>query len=142
MNRAPVAPPSSPQVRERMQRVRRRDTGPELRLRSELHARGLRYRVDAPFPFLARHRADVVFAREKVAIYVDGCFWHFCPDHGSLPTANRDWWRNKFARIRDRDAVTDQRLRDEGWDVVRVWEHEDAHSAADRVQAVLEARRK
>jgi len=131
---------SSPEVSKRMKRVRRRDTGPELRLRSELHRQGLRFRVDVPVPFLPRHRADVVFGPAKVAVFVDGCFWHGCPIHGEVPRSNSAWWKAKIERVRQRDARTDDAFRAQGWLVVRVWEHEDVSAAADRVQRTVEAR--
>jgi DNA mismatch endonuclease, patch repair protein len=135
-------PASSPEVSRRMRRVRRRDTGPELRLRSELHRRGLRFRVDAPVPFLPRHRADVVFGPAKVAVFVDGCFWHGCPVHGAVPKSNSAWWEAKFKRVRLRDGRTDAAFREQGWTVVRIWEHDDPVEAADRVErAVVAARR-
>src|SRR4051794_36134828 len=94
----PCPPPSSVHVQLRMQRQRTRDTAPEIALRSELHRRGLRYRVDAaPLPEL-RRRADVVFRSARLAVFVDGCFWHGCPDHGVQPRANAEWWRGKLAR--------------------------------------------
>ena len=117
-------PASSPQVRAVMRANRRRDTGPELALRRGLHARGLRYRVDVPLPFDRRRRADIVFPRLRVAVYVDGCFWHGCPDHGPTPRSNTDFWLAKIARNRARDADTDVRLEAEGWTVLRYWEHD------------------
>lgn len=120
-----------------MAKVARRDTRPELELRRVLHARGLRYRVDvAPEPEL-RGRADIVFRQARVAVYVDGCFWHSCPDHGVLPKGNREWWRAKLEATVQRDRTTERTLRDLGWMVVRVWEHEDPDEAADRVEAAL-----
>jgi DNA mismatch endonuclease, patch repair protein len=120
-----------------MAKVARRDTRPELELRRVLHARGLRYRVDvAPEPTL-RGRADIVFRQARVAVYVDGCFWHSCPDHGVLPKGNREWWRAKLEATVRRDRTTERTLRDLGWMVVRVWEHEDPDEAADRVEAAL-----
>lgn len=138
-----LAPPkaSSPEVSRRMKRVRRRDTGPELRLRSELHRRGLRFRVDVPVPFLPRHRADVVFGPAKVVVFVDGCFWHGCPVHGEVPNSNSAWWKAKIQRVRERDDRTDDAFRAHGWLVVRVWEHEDVLAAADRAQRAVDARR-
>lgn len=125
-----------------MSRLGQRDTGPELALRSELHRRGLRFRVDkAPIQGL-RSRADVVFGPDKVAVYVDGCFWHSCPEHGSMPKANAAFWKRKLERNQQRDAETDAALRRRGWEVVRVWEHEKVTEAADRVEEVLRARRK
>jgi DNA mismatch endonuclease, patch repair protein len=120
-----------------MSRLGRRDTKPELALRSELHRRGLRFRVDrAPVPGL-RSRADIVFGPARVAVYVDGCFWHSCPEHGTRPKANADWWERKLDRNQERDRETDRVLREHGWEVVRVWEHEDPVKAADRVEAAL-----
>lgn len=120
-----------------MRANRRRDTGPELALCRTLHARGLRYRVDHPLPFDRRRRADVVFPRARVAVFVDGCFWHGCPEHGTMPKANRAFWRDKIARNRARDADTDRRLADLGWTVLRFWEHEDVERAADAVEATM-----
>ena len=132
---------SSPGVRSRMQAQRTRDTSPELALRRLLHARGLRYRVDrAPLRGL-RRRADLVFGPARVAVYVDGCFWHGCPQHGRQPAANPGYWSVKLARNRNRDADTDTQLTAAGWRVVRVWEHEPPKEAAERVAAVVLARR-
>lgn len=119
-----------------MQLQRTRDTGPELALRRRLHALGLRYRVDyQPLPDL-RRRADIVFTRAKVAVFVDGCFWHGCPDHGRREhTINGWYWPDKIARNRAKDAETDSRLQVAGWTVVRVWEHEPVISAAAQVAA-------
>jgi DNA mismatch endonuclease, patch repair protein len=125
----------------RMARVRRRDTGPELQLRHELHRRGLRYRVDAPPVDTVRGRADIVFGRVRVAVYVDGCFWHGCPEHGTLPRNNRAWWQTKLAANRARDAAIVDELARHGWLAVRVWEHEDMAVAADRVERLVRARR-
>lgn len=126
-------PASSPAVRAQMSQLGQRDTAPEIALRSELHRRGLRFRVDQrPLPTL-RSRADLVFRRARVAIYVDGCFWHGCPEHGSMPKANSEFWGAKLERNRERDLETNATLRREGWEVIRVWEHEDSSSAADRV---------
>lgn len=120
-----------------MSKLGRRDTLPELAIRSELHGRGFRFRVDrAPLRGL-RSRADVVFGPARVAVYVDGCFWHSCPEHGTKPKANADWWEQKLKRNRERDAKTDRVLRENGWKVVRIWEHEDPVVAADRVEKLL-----
>lgn len=120
-----------------MQQVRRRDTGPELRLRSELHRLGLRYRVDAKVPELPRHRIDVVFRRARVAVFVDGCFWHHCPVHGTTPKSNADWWATKLDGVRRRDARTDAVLSASGWEVIRVWEHEEPAVAAAHIAQVV-----
>jgi DNA mismatch endonuclease, patch repair protein len=129
--------PSSPEALRRMQRQRRVDTRPELALRRELHRRGLRYRVDVQvFPGL-RRRADVVFPRQRVAVFVDGCFWHACPEHGTSPKANAAWWRQKLQANVQRDCDTDRRLLEAGWTPVRIWEHEDPLHAADLVEQHL-----
>ncbi|MBS1888245.1 MAG: very short patch repair endonuclease [Actinobacteria bacterium] len=129
--------PSSVGVSERMSRVRRRDTAPELELRSELHRRGLRYRVDRRPMKGVPSRADLVFGPAKVAVYVDGCFWHSCPEHGTMPRANEAFWQDKLARNRERDATVNDLLAVAGWTVVRVWEHEGIADAADRVEAAV-----
>ncbi len=107
-----------------MQQQGRRDTAPELALRRELWRRGLRYRVDVA-PIRGRRRADVVFTRAKVAVYVDGCFWHRCPLHATTPRSNQEWWTAKLDANVARDRATDEELSAAGWTVVRVWEHEE-----------------
>lgn len=122
-----------------MQGNRARDTIPELRLRSALHALGYRYRVSArPLPELAR-TADLVFRRRRVAVFVDGCYWHGCPEHYGEPATNVDYWRGKIGRNRERDADTDDRLRTAGWTPVRVWEHEPLTVALSHVVEALRA---
>lgn len=121
---------------------RRVDTKPEILVRRELHARGLRYRVDHTI----RHsgtwtRPDVVFTRWKVAVYVDGCFWHGCPLHGTQPAANRGYWSAKIVRNRSRDRRTGAALREMGWCVLRFWEHTPPGEVADLVELVLSNRR-
>ncbi len=136
---SPPMTPSSAGVSERMSRVRRRDTAPELELRSELHRRGFRYRVDRrPLQGLPS-RADLVFGPAKVAVYVDGCFWHSCPEHGTMPRSNEAFWRQKLSRNQERDATVNATLAAAGWTVVRVWEHEEIALAADRVEAAIRA---
>lgn len=131
---------SSPAVRRRMQNTGRRDTSCELALRSALHALGLRYRVDWPLPG-TRCRADVVFSRWHVAVFVDGCFWHGCPTHGTWPKTNASWWREKIARNMQRDRNTDAQLTCAGWTVLRIWEHEDMERAARTVARIVSAQR-
>lgn len=124
---------SSPGVRRRMQAQGARDTGPEIAVR-RLHARGLRYRVDrAPLPGL-RRRADIVFGPARLAVYIDGCFWHGCPEHGNQPCANSDYWGPKLRGNRERDVETDRLLAASGWAVVRAWEHEASTAVASRVE--------
>jgi DNA mismatch endonuclease (patch repair protein) len=114
-----------------------RDTRPELALRSAVHAMGMRYRVGVrPLPEV-RRTADLVFPRARVAVFLDGCFWHGCPDHYRPATKNAEFWDTKIKGNIARDADTDQRLRDAGWRVVRVWEHEKPAEAASRIQAVV-----
>lgn len=125
--------PSSPATSGRMSRQRRRDTVPELLLRRELHHRGLRFRVDLPVPGMPRRRADVVFTRARIAVFVDGCFWHGCPDHATHPASNAAWWSAKLARNIERDRETDDHLRNNGWSVLRFWEHADMTTAARTV---------
>lgn len=120
-----------------MVRQRRRGTGPELAIRRALHARGWRYRVDvAPLPGM-RRRADLVFTRRQVAVYVDGCFWHRCPLHGTVPKSNTEWWIAKLTGNVTRDQDTDARLADAGWCVVRAWEHENTIAVTHRVELQL-----
>src|SRR6201992_289713 len=129
--------PSSAGVSERMSRVRRRDTAPELELRSELHRRGFRYPA-APRPLEGTpSRADLVFGPAKVAVYVDGCFWHSCPEHGTMPRSNEEFWQEQLAPNPARDAAVNEALAAAGWTVVRVWEHEEIEAAADRVEAAV-----
>jgi DNA mismatch endonuclease, patch repair protein len=112
----------------------------EVRLRSALHARGLRYRLhQRP---LSRHRryADIVFGRAKVAIYVDGCFWHGCPQHATWPKRNAEFWREKIEANIRRDRATDASLVEAGWIPVRVWEHEDVAAATDRIVTLVKRR--
>lgn len=120
-----------------MQNTPTRDSPAELKLRRVLHRLGLRYRVDyPPLPNL-RRRADIVFTRAKVAVFVDGCFWHSCPEHGTKPKHNAEWWEQKLARTVERDRDTDAVLAVHGWRVVRVWEHEDPEHAAARIETLL-----
>ena len=124
-----------------MQGNRKRDTKPELALRSILHRRGLRYRVCArPLPGV-RRTADVVFTRARVAVFVDGCYWHGCPEHYVASKSNVGYWLDKIERNRQRDADTDAVLTAEGWHVVRAWQHEDPGAVADAVAAVVRSRR-
>jgi DNA mismatch endonuclease (patch repair protein) len=123
-----------------MEAQRRRDTGPEKLLRSELHRLGLRFRLSYPVPGAPRRTIDVAFTRVKVAVFVDGCFWHACPDHATWPKNNETWWRAKLEANRIRDRDTDARLAAAGWLVLRFWEHEDAQRAAGQVEAAVRRR--
>jgi DNA mismatch endonuclease (patch repair protein) len=122
-----------------MQGNRAQDTRPEVAVRSAVHALGLRFRKHvAPLRGL-RCRADLVFARQRVAVFVDGCFWHGCPAHGVSPTTNSSYWQAKLGGNVDRDRRNEVALADAGWTVVRIWEHEDAREAALRVAAAMRA---
>lgn len=132
--------PSSPAASAMGRANRPRDTSPELLLRQELHRRGLRYRVHRrPEPAI-RTTPDVVFGPARVVVFVDGCFWHRCPDHGVLPKRNGDWWRAKLIANEERDRRNDEALAACGWRVIRIWEHEDPSVAADRLCEILACR--
>lgn len=124
-----------------MQANRSRDTTPELTLRRLIHADGLRYRVSARPLKDVRRTADLVFRPAKVAVFVDGCFWHCCPQHGTQPATNSDYWQPKLARNVERDRETDRLLAAAGWLSIRVWEHEDLVKAARRVVRTTRSRR-
>jgi len=128
---------TSPAVRRVMRANKSRDTGPERRIRAILHKRGLRYRVNArPLPDL-RRTADVVFFARRVAVFVDGCYWHGCPEHYRPARVNDRFWRDKIDANRTRDRQTDQLLAEAGWTVVRIWEHEDPTEAASHVESLV-----
>ncbi|MDX2559062.1 very short patch repair endonuclease [Streptomyces sp. TX20-6-3] len=132
---------SSAARRRNMQAIRSRDTKPEQLVRRLLHARGLRYRVAArPLPDL-RRTADIVFRPVKVAVFIDGCYWHGCPEHYVAPRTNPGYWSDKVARNMARDGDTDLRLTEAGWTVLRFWEHEAPDACAARI-AVEVARRR
>jgi DNA mismatch endonuclease (patch repair protein) len=120
-----------------MVRQRRRDTAPEVAIRRLLFAQGFRYRVDATLPSM-RRRADLLFKTARIAVFVDGCFWHGCPEHGTRPKSNAAWWAGKLDRNIQRDRDTDQRLVADGWTVVRIWEHEPPASAAVKIAGIVQ----
>ena len=125
---------SSPATRKSMQGNRSRDTKPEMAVRSAVHRRGIRFRVSTrPQPELPR-TADLVLRKTRIAVFVDGCYWHGCPDHHTQPATNAEYWAAKIAGNIERDAETTAYLEQAGWTVLRFWEHEDPEAAADRVQ--------
>jgi DNA mismatch endonuclease (patch repair protein) len=131
---------SSPGVRASMQSNRSRDTKPEIALRRKVHALGLRYYVArAPFAGM-RRKADLIFPRAKIAIFLDGCFWHGCPHHFRRPITNAEYWDAKISGNRQRDSEVDTQLAAAGWLVIRVWEHEDMASAADSIAQAVRSR--
>jgi DNA mismatch endonuclease (patch repair protein) len=133
---------SSEAVRQRMSAQRRRDTEPELEVRRRLHARGLRYRVNVAPLDGVRRTADIVFRPARVAVFIDGCFWHGCETHGRRRHDVNAWyWPDKIERNRSRDSDTDERLRAAGWLPLRFWEHEDPQSVADEIARQVTLRR-
>lgn len=133
---------STPATRKSMLANRGRDTGPELAVRRLVHARGLRYLVDTrPEPTL-RRRADLVFRGPRVAVFVDGCFWHGCRQHYTRPTNNADFWADKVATNRTRDLETTRTLAERGWTVLRFWEHERPEDVAARIEEAVHAARR
>lgn len=120
---------------------RRTNTGPEMAIRRLLHAAGLRYRVDLPITLETgdRVRPDLVFTRRRVCVFVDGCYWHRCPEHCRVPTVNRDYWLAKIQRNQARDARHTEALIGAGWIVIRAWEHEDPADVVGRVVAAVGA---
>lgn len=131
---------SSAQSRRRMENQKQRDTRPERLIRSALHRQGFRFWVDkAPLPKM-RRKADLVFPRARVAVFIDGCFWHGCPVHGTWPKANADWWRAKIEANRRRDRDTDRVLVEAGWLALRIWEHENPTHGTARIARVVEVR--
>lgn len=127
--RRPV--PLNAAVSNQMSRMRRSSTKPELLIRRELHRRGLRFRVNHP---ALPGRPDIAFTRARLAVFVDGCFWHQCPTHAVMPKNNREWWMAKLQRNVERDREKDMALVDLGWHVLHFWEHEDPISVADEIE--------
>lgn len=132
---------SSPAARKAMQGNRSRDTKPELAVRRLIHAAGLRYRVDVRPEHEIARRADIVFTKQRIAVFIDGCYWHGCEQHARIPTsANADYWSSKITRNAERDEDTNRQLEAAGWTVLRFWEHEEPGLVRDRVIAAMRAR--
>lgn len=130
---------SSAASRKVMQGNRSRDTTPELAVRRRLHAAGLRFRVaHRPEPGLNR-TADIVFPKQRIAVFIDGCYWHACPEHLTVARTNASYWSEKLARNVARDADTTAQLQASGWRVLRYWEHEDPDAVATSISAVVRA---
>lgn len=127
--------PTSPGATKKMRANRRVDTKPEVALRSLLHKMGLRFRKDYPVRLLEGRTVhlDVAFTRKKIAVFVDGCFWHSCPEHGSTPKSNQEYWIPKLNQNIARDKSTTQGLQAEGWHVLRFWEHMHPADAAKQI---------
>ncbi|MFD4420862.1 very short patch repair endonuclease [Agromyces sp. NPDC058484] len=132
---------SSAATRKTMQGNRSRDSKAEIAVRRLVHARGLRYRVDARPEADLRRTADLLFTRVRVAVFIDGCFWHGCPEHFSMPATNLDYWSTKIGRNQARDLETTSRLEARGWLVLRFWEHETPSTVAERIARIVQERR-
>ena len=130
--------PLNATVSAQMKKMPRHSTAPEMAVRRELHRRGMRYRVH---PECLPGKPDIVFSKARIAVFIDGCFWHGCPAHGTMPKNNRDWWRDKIARNTERDAAKDAELASAGWLCLHFWEHEAPESVADAVQELWKSRR-
>lgn len=128
---------SSPAVRTSMRGNRSRDTKPEMAIRRALHRMGYRYRVAARPLKEVRRSADLVFRKAKVAVFIDGCFWHGCPDHFRVPATNTEYWSAKIERNQRRDEAVNQLLADAGWAAVRAWEHEEVAVVVARIEKAL-----
>ncbi|WP_075819586.1 very short patch repair endonuclease [Serinicoccus sp. CNJ-927] len=128
---------SSAAVSARMSAAPRRDTAPEIALRRALHRAGRRFRVVYPVPGNQRRTVDIAFTRARLAVFVDGCFWHGCPAHGTSPKANTEWWNAKLATNVARDRDTDLLLERSGWRVLRCWEHVPVEEAIRAIEAAL-----
>ncbi|RKR73485.1 very short patch repair endonuclease [Frondihabitans australicus] len=133
--------PRDETVSARFAKQRRRDTEIEIDIRRRLHAHGFRFRLVVPVPDRPRRSIDIAFPRERVAVLVDGCFWHACPLHRTSPRTNHDWWEAKLATNSARDLDTRHSLETTGWAVIRVWEHENPDSATDAIEALVLVRR-
>lgn len=133
-----TAKPSSPGVSARMSRQASRDTAPEVAVRRLLHASGYRYRLNERVPHMSRRTIDIAFTRAKVAVFLDGCFWHGCPEHATRPKSNAEWWRQKLDRNMARDAETTAHLIAEGWTVLRFWEHQPPVQVAEQVAEAVD----
>lgn len=124
-----------------MQGNRGRDTNAELAIRRLVHGQGLRYRVNARPEADLRRTADMLFSSAKVAVFIDGCYWHGCPEHCKMPATNVDYWSRKIGGTRDRDLDTTVRLEERGWRVLRFWEHEAPAAVAVEIGLVVRERR-
>ena len=133
--------PSSFAAKRRMEAAKPKDTLPEMKLRTALEQLGKDFEVDVkPIEDLQR-KADILFREDKVAVFVDGCFWHGCPMHGTLAKANAEFWIDKIKRNKERDKDTNQRFEAAGWTVIRVWEHEDPIEASMKIAKIIERKR-
>ena len=129
--------PTSKEVSQQMSRMPTKDSKPEIKLRKALYSEGLRYRIhrkDLP------GKPDISFGPARVAVFVDGCYWHNCPEHGTIPKSNSEWWKEKFQRNQERDSRNDALLREMGWLPIHVWEHEAPDEAACKIGGIVKRR--
>ncbi len=133
----PLPTPPSPHVRARMKAQPRSDTKPEVRVRKALFKAGMRYRCGYPVPGRPRRSIDIAFVGPRLAVFIDGCFWHKCPDHFVPPKANAAWWLKKIETNVRRDKETDQLLDAQGWQVLRLWEHTQTAEALAQISSLL-----
>ncbi len=131
--------PPSRQVRLQMKAQKTAGTGIEMRIRRGLHARGIRFRVDRRPLLEHKFRGDIVWMGRRLVVFLDGCFWHGCPDHGTTPKSNTQWWRNKIEANRNRDRRVDEVLRANGWTVLRFWEHQEGATIIEAIVQQLSA---
>lgn len=131
----------SPTVSKNFRETRTRDTGPEIALRRSLYKYGLRYRLQWPVPGKARRTMDIAFPGLKIAVFIDGCYWHGCPQHGEIPKNNRGWWQEKIASNQERDRNTTQHLQHLGWIVLRFWEHQPINEMCEMAIRAVQAQR-
>jgi DNA mismatch endonuclease (patch repair protein) len=134
----PLVPPTE-QVRRQMQAQKVTGTGIELQVRRGLHARGHRFRVNRRLLPDHQFRGDIVWSGKRIAVFLDGCFWHGCPIHGTKPKSNGDWWEAKINGNRERDQRADELLRQRGWTVLRFWEHDEPRTIVNSIVAHLDA---
>lgn len=138
---SPTSWATSPAVRSTMRGNRGRDTSPEMALRRGLHAAGMRYRLHVRVPGMPRRTIDVAWQNLRLAVFMDGCFWHGCPQHRVNPKLNAEFWGSKISRNRARDLETSGHLEQQGWLVLRFWEHDDVELAVQCVAAAVQSRR-
>lgn len=130
-------PAKSLHVSDEMRRMPEQSTGPEIKVRQALFKNGFRYRVKYPVPGVPRRTIDIAFPDRRVAIFVDGCFWHGCSEHRNIPRNNYEWWKAKIEGNRRRDRDTDERLRSAGWTVLRYWEHDPVEKTVEDVRGLI-----
>ncbi|MDF2092583.1 very short patch repair endonuclease [Knoellia sp. 3-2P3] len=132
--------PTDARFSRHMSTYPRGETAPEMHIRRLLHASGLRYRIHYPVPGRPRRKIDIAFPKARVAVFVDGCYWHACPQHGTMPKSNTEWWQWKLSANTSRDEDTNRVLAEAGWRVMRFWEHESPEQVATAVtRAVRDA---